>query len=426
MQEKPLDRTTDESVGPAVALCRTAQPSTVIFYRLRGDPTFAFFYLSHDIENLGHDREIMVSSARRLRDFVHPHDQSRFDMTMARLLNRDIAKISMVFRLFERGGTYRWFESRCVALRDALGRLLEVEGVLMAIGGDLSVTQEFARRAFPVQSTEPVSRQAFIEYLDHAFAASQCGAHPFALLVFELQHAGSLPGRQGLPADSEKFRDAAGWIMKSIRPGDVVARWTDNQLIVLQRDVAEPADAAAFAGRLKLELECRLAGSGMSVNVGICPYDEADKTVDYVLTHLNVALHRARYDGQVCFASAELDRTVMTRRTLANDLPAAIASEEFELLYQPEIELSSGNIIGLEAMVRWHHPACGLLPPAIFLPVAGRANLMPTLGRWILNEACRQMSLWRDEGVAPLFISINLSLFELEGGDSFVREVGEI
>jgi PAS fold len=99
----------------------------------------------------------MLSSATGIRDLVHPHDQARFDMTMARLLNRDVEHTLVEFRLFARDGTCRWFENRCVALRDDSARLVEIEGILTQIADDVPLDQEFARRAFPAQPPEPAS-----------------------------------------------------------------------------------------------------------------------------------------------------------------------------------------------------------------------------------------------------------------------------
>lgn len=420
---KGLKRLTIEHFSLTTAVSHTPLAAPVIFYRLRGDPTFTFLYLSHDIANLGYDRVAILSSGTGIRDVVHPHDQARFDMSMARLLSRDVEHTLVEFRLFARDGTCRWFENRCVAVRDDDGRLVEIEGILMQVANDVPLEQEFARRAFPKQSHEPAGRAAFIEYLERAFVATRSGATPFALLAFELGSTGN--SHEG-SVDSGHIRAVASLIVKATRPGDVVGRWTANQIIVLQRDVAEPADAAALAVRLQKVLRMGLTATGVAVNTGICLYSESGDAVGQMLTRLDVAVRRARARGHFCFYSDEMDRAVHARLALAEDLSTAIGNAEFELEYQPEIELSSGNIIGMEAMVRWHHPTRGRLLPDAFIPVAGRMDVMAALGRWILNEACRQMSLWRDEGVAPLVISINLSLFELANGDAFVPEVGQI
>lgn len=144
-----------------------------------------------------------------------------------------------------------------------------------------------------------------------------------------------------------------------------------------------------------------------------------------LLGQADLALRRARRKGgnRYCFPSGRLDQTVRERMTLAEDLCGAADRGELELQYQPEVELSSENIIGMEALVRWHHPTHGLLAPDDFMSVAEQAGHMATLGHWVLEQACRQMTAWRDEGIAPLMITVNLYWCELLSGEAFVRDV---
>ncbi|WP_080400780.1 EAL domain-containing protein [Burkholderia ubonensis] len=108
---------------------------------------------------------------------------------------------------------------------------------------------------------------------------------------------------------------------------------------------------------------------------------------------------------------------------MADDLEGAIGRGEFELQYQPQVELSSGNIIGMEALLRWHHSARGLIPPSEFMPIAERSGAMAGLSHWVLEQTCRRMRAWRDEGVAPLMMAINQSLCELDSACALVRDV---
>src|SRR5206468_7362751 len=101
----------------------------------------------------------------------------------------------------------------------------------------------------------------------------------------------------------------------------------------------------------------------------------------------------------------------------------AIDGCELELQYQPQVELSSETIVGMEALVRWNHPARGRLAPRVFIPIAEKTGTIVALGHWVLDQACRQLRLWRDEGLALQMIAINLSLFQLRNGQELVRDV---
>ncbi len=127
--------------------------------------------------------------------------------------------------------------------------------------------------------------------------------------------------------------------------------------------------------------------------------------------------------NQYHFHTEDLDQEVLNRVTLANDLRKALERGELELQYQPQVELGSGSIVGMEALVRWNHPTRGVLAPGVFLPIAEQTGAIVPMGRWVLEQACRQMWLWRDEGLVVPVVAINLSLSELKNGDDLVREV---
>jgi len=144
-----------------------------------------------------------------------------------------------------------------------------------------------------------------------------------------------------------------------------------------------------------------------------------------MLAQADLALYRAKEEGrnQYRFHSEDLDRQVSERVALAEELRSAIEHSEIEVYYQPQVELSSGNIVGMEALVRWNHPTRGVLAPADFIAVAERTGTMRALGQRILENACRQMKLWRDQGIGPPVIAVNVSILQLKAGTEFIRDV---
>jgi EAL domain-containing protein (putative c-di-GMP-specific phosphodiesterase class I) len=163
----------------------------------------------------------------------------------------------------------------------------------------------------------------------------------------------------------------------------------------------------------------------ISASIGISPYMSETEGSDEMLTQADLALYRAKDEGrdQYCFHSADLDREVRQRVTIANDLRHALERGELELYYQPQVELATGRIVGMEALIRWNHPSRGLLKPGDFLPVIEKSPLMVTLGHWVLENACEQMHAWREAGIAPQIVAINLSIGQLRTGDEFVDSI---
>ncbi len=110
---------------------------------------------------------------------------------------------------------------------------------------------------------------------------------------------------------------------------------------------------------------------------------------------------------------------------MADELRDAIDRQEFELYYQPQVELQSGRIVGMEALIRWNHPRRGLLRPADFISIAERTGMIQALGHWVLDQACRQMMIWREQNVAPPSIAVNVSIYQLKTGAAFIQDVSD-
>src|SRR6202041_1518221 len=157
--------------------------------------------------------------------------------------------------------------------------------------------------------------------------------------------------------------------------------------------------------------------------IGISVYVPGNSGADVMLVQADLALYRSKDKGrnQYHFHSDDLDQQVLDRVAIAGEIKNAIDQGEFELQYQPQVELSSQNIVGMEALVRWNHPTRGLLAPAIFVPLAEKTGTIVALGHWVLDRACRQLSIWRNEGLKLPLIAVNLSLFQLQSGQELVR-----
>jgi len=139
------------------------------------------------------------------------------------------------------------------------------------------------------------------------------------------------------------------------------------------------------------------------------------------------ALYRAKEDGrgQYHFHSDALDLKAREHTALAEDLRNALERGELELYYQSQVDLSSGRIVGMEALIRWNHPTRGLLLPGVFMPTAEKSNLVLSLGRWVLDGACRQLAQWRREQVRVPRMAVNISLAQIQAGAEFLRDVQE-
>jgi diguanylate cyclase (GGDEF)-like protein/PAS domain S-box-containing protein len=407
------------------------QNSPVLLYRLRGEPSFPLIYVSHNITKFGHDPKTLVASPSWAKSLIHADDRPKVGEAMARILEKGAEGASIEFRLTAGDGSLHWVDNRYVPVRDAEGRLVEVEGIVIDITERKAAEEKIALLARTDGLTGLANRSTFVERLHQSFAAAQRGTLPFAVLYLDLDKFKPVNDTLGHAAGDLLLKEVARRLKSCTREIDVIARLGGDEFAILQSEASEPASAGELAARIQVEI-CRpydLNGTeaSISVSIGICPFVAGLADADAMLAQADLALYRSKDEGrdQYHFHTETLDQAVFDRVTLGGELLRAIAGQELELQYQPQIEISSGKIIGMEALVRWNHPTRGLLAPAVFLPIAEKTGTMVPLGHWVLDQACRQMKAWRDQGLSLSVMGINLSLHQLKGGQALIRDVTE-
>ncbi len=405
------------------------QNSPVILYRLRGEPAFPLIYISHNITKLGHDPKTLLGSTNWAQCLIYPEDQAKVGEAMSRVLEKDAQGASIEFRLRTADGALRWVENRYVPVRDRDGRLIEVEGIIIDVTERKAAEEKINLLARTDGLTGLANRSTFIERLAQVFAAAQRGALGFAILYLDLDKFKPVNDTFGHPVGDSLLQQVAQRLKSCTRESDLVARLGGDEFAVLQGEVREPANAGALAVKIQTELALPYLINGneinISVSIGISPYVEGTAAADMMLVQADLALYRSKDEGrnQYHFHTDGLDHDVLDRVTLAGEIRRAIDLGEFELQYQPQVELSSQNIVGMEALVRWNHPTRGLLAPGVFISIAEKTGTIVALGHWVLDQACRQMSIWRKEGLTLPVIAVNLSLYQLKTGQELVRDV---
>jgi len=406
------------------------QNSPVILYRLRGEPAFPLIYVSHNITKLGHDPASLTVSPDWAKRLVHPDDRAKVGEAMTRLLEKSSDGSSIEFRLTTADGTLRWVENRYVPVRDADGRLIEVEGIVIDITERKAADEKIAQLARTDNLTGLANRATFRERLHQCFASAQRGALPFAVLYLDLDKFKPVNDTHGHPTGDLLLQEVAQRLRSCTRETDLIARLGGDEFAVLQTELTEPAESAGeLADRIQHELKLpyRLKGTELTISVstGICPYVPGIPDPEAMLAQADRALYRSKDEGrnQYHFHSQTLDQEVVNRMTLGGELLRAIAGHELELEYQPQVEITTGKIIGMEAFVRWNHPARGLLQPTAFIPIAEKTGAILPLGHWVLDQACRQVKAWRSLGITVPCIAINLSFHQLKAGNALIRDV---
>jgi diguanylate cyclase (GGDEF)-like protein len=244
------------------------------------------------------------------------------------------------------------------------------------------------------------NRVNFRDEIEHLLAVPHAAEQLSALLFVDLDQFKQVNDTLGHPCGDQLLCAVAERLRAMLRPEDFVARFGGDEFVVFQQNIKSPDDAAGLARRIVdhlsegYRIDNHLVEIGASV--GIAMTAPAGVSADTLMKNADMALYRAKADGRgtFCFFRDEMAQTVEARRILELDLRRALANEEFELFYQPLVNLQSGKISTCEALLRWNHPIRGTVSPIDIIPVAEDMGMIVDLGRWILRKACMECMQW--------------------------------
>jgi diguanylate cyclase (GGDEF)-like protein len=220
-------------------------------------------------------------------------------------------------------------------------------------------------------------------------------------------------------------------LLASVRGSDTVTRQGGDEFVILLTEMAHPQDAAKSAKKILLSLTAPhfIGGNELHIDgsIGISVYPVDGEDAETLIKNADTAMYHAKENGRnnFQFFTAEMNVKVVERQSLEASLRRALEREEFLLHYQPKVNLNTGEITSVEALIRWQHQDRGLVPPLQFVPVAEDSGLILPIGRWVLREACRQARAWQDAGLPPLPMAVNVSAAEFRQSD-FVENVRTI
>ncbi len=300
------------------------------------------------------------------------------------------------------------------------GRTIAIQQQPMADGGWVATHEDITERrraeekiSFLAQHdvlTGLPNRSLLMERISEARVNALRGVN-FALLFLDLDRFKAVNDTLGHSVGDELLRGVASRLLAEAREGDTVARLGGDEFVILQTNLASPDTAAVLAGRIidAVGAPYAIAGQevviGVSIGIDIGTRDHASP--EELLKNADMALYISKGEGRGTFRffEPEMDADVQNRHALERDLRCALSRGEFELYYQPIANARSGETCGFEALLRWNHPARGLVSPADFVPVAEECGLIIELGEWVIRQACRQAALWPDD----VHVAVNLS-----------------
>jgi diguanylate cyclase (GGDEF)-like protein/PAS domain S-box-containing protein len=273
------------------------------------------------------------------------------------------------------------------------------------------------------------NRAVFVEAVRDAIAAVKRDGKLLAILYIDLDHFKDVNDTLGHPVGDALLQAVAARLLGHTRASDTVARFGGDEFAILAADIAAPEDAGFLASKIVAAISEPFMISGNNIHteasIGIDMHSPKAADAETLLSHADVALYRAKTEGRGTFRffTDAMDTLVRRRVNLSMELRAALARGELFLLYQPQVEAKTGQIVGLEALVRWRHPRRGLLGPDAFIPVAEVTGIIGKLGHFVLWETCRQARRWLDLGLQFQRISVNVSALQFRNPQALEADI---
>ncbi|MDR1462783.1 MAG: EAL domain-containing protein [Azoarcus sp.] len=287
------------------------------------------------------------------------------------------------------------------------------------------------------------NRALLLEKLEHALKRakhlfpnpSSQGAQPedgyqIALLFIDLDHFKNINDTMGHAVGDTLLQIAAEKMLHILRESDLLARVGGDEFVILLEAPITTIAVAGVAQRIlslfSIPIPLQEKEIYMSVSVGVSLFPKDGDDTESLIKHAELAMFQAKSEGRGVsrFYGAELGAGILERMTIEHDLRGALQRREFVLYYQPQITLATGQLAGVEALLRWIHPKRGLIPPGQFIPIAEDIGIISEIGAWVLQEACRQMAAWREDGFEVPSMAVNISAQQFERSNliAIVRE----
>jgi len=289
--------------------------------------------------------------------------------------------------------------------------------------------QEILRLAHFDPLTGLANRRSFSSRLEAEIAATSRGVKSgyLALLLLDLDRFKEVNDLFGHAAGDAMLQKVAHCVSGVLRDGQVLARLGGDEFAIIAPDLPDPQAAGRLAdsvlAAMREENRLSVGGGLVSASLGIALYPlDADEPAT-LISHADTALYRAKAEGKDTYRyfEASMGAEARDRRVMEHELRQAFARDEFRLVYQPQMEISSGRMIGFEALIRWRHPQRGDVSPAMFIPVAEDSGTIMQIGEWVLATACEEAVRWKN----PLTVAVNVSAVQLHN-PNFSRKVHEI
>ena len=357
---------------------------------------------------------------------IHPDDRFRVEADLGRHLEKKAAQYDLEYRARSENGDYVWLHARGKVLNGDADQPVRVIGALTDISDRKQRDEQIYRMAYYDQLTNLPNRRRLEQLLTEKGLPHNSEG---ALLFIDLDNFKLINDSAGHACGDELIANAARQLENAVGQSHILARVGGDEFIVILAGISQRAFIDTYAQRLinlfRSPFSCRGQHFFLSASIGIALFPQDGNTLEDLLKKADNALHRAKDDGRshYRFFEQSMHDSLLQKLAMESRLRSSLETKEaFQMHYQPQLDLKTGRIVGMEALMRWNCPEQGNISPLHFIPVAEETGLISELGDWGLQTACKFCRRLHDEGYTDLCVSVNVSVKQL-AQDNYVESV---
>jgi diguanylate cyclase (GGDEF)-like protein/PAS domain S-box-containing protein len=320
--------------------------------------------------------------------------------------------------LIRKDGLEFAIEDSAAPIHDRAGRIIGAVIVFHDVSVARAMSIQMSHSAQHDVVTNLPNRLLLNDRITQSIALARRQNKPIAVIFLDLDRFKYINDSLGHAAGDKLLQSVSKRLLTEVRASDTVSRQGGDEFVILLSEITRPEDAATSAAKILASLNAphTIGGQDLHINgsIGISVYPGDGDDAETLIKNADTAMYHAKEKGRnnFKFFKADMNLKAVERQSLEVKLRRALEREEFLLHYQPKVNLVTGEITGVEALIRWYQPDQGLVPPSQFVPVAEDCGLIVEIGHWVLREACRQAREWQDAGLPFKRISVNVSAAE--------------
>lgn len=378
-------------------------------------------YVSPAYERItGQPIERLREDPRNWLRFVHEEDRERVRTARMSAVGGEYDE---VFRVIRNDGSVRWVRDRAFPIHDAQGRVYRIAGIAEDITDIRESEERLLYLAHYDNLTSLPNRVLFYDRLKQALSQARRNEWITAVMFLDLDRFKNVNDTLGHGAGDLLLRQVSERLSACVRSGDTVGRLSGDEFAIVCSNLAGPDDASLVAQKIMgtfhkpFNLYGKEVYVSASIGITLFPTDSQDQ--DTLIQNADTAMYRAKELGRNSFRfyTPEMNARALEKLSLESSLRRALEREEFLLHYQPKASLGTGEVVGVEALLRWRHPELGLVSPLEFMPMLEETGLVVAAGEWVVRTACAQIRAWQQAGLSDIPIAVNLSARQFQVKD---------